>query len=549
MFRAVRIEKQKIGIGMEEIRCVLTEAKVSRSNITRNLLAIEDLLVKMFEKGKEETITVRIRGFADSVTLRMKSPGESFSLEELRDYYGIPEEETELRAVVDRYMSRILGNDISISNRHGVNNCRIVIAKSRYSTLIKTFGALLLGLLIGEVMKVGLPGEICAWIADNLFSSVSTMFMNALKLIVGPLVLFSLAASMADFSDLAALGKIAMKILCGYLLTSLFAVGIGYSVYQCFPVGDPSLSAMVSEQGADTIARGKDVSISLTGTITNIIPTDIISPFLQTDMLQILFLGSILGIAAAKVSDRYPEAKRAILCLNDMLTGITAAIIRFMPLAIFCSMASMMIGMDFQSFAKIIVWIPVICVGLLCMIAVYMVLLFLFTKLNPLRFLRSFFPVMLMAFSLASSNATMPYTIECCDKKLGVSKKLYSFSIPLGATINMDGSCVSMMISCLFMAKIFGVTVTAPMVLSLMISILAFSIGAPGVPGSSLVGLAIIFPQIGVPAEAISIIMGVYSLVSMVQTVVNVTGDAVITTIVANSEHLLDRHLFSQKNG
>lgn len=540
MLKEIIVDKRKISQGMDAIKAVLIDANVANRDLLRNLLAIEDLVVMMLEKSETDSITIKIRTLFDSVTLKMKSKGERFNLEELRDNYGIEEDDVELRAVVDRYMSRILGDDISISNRDGINNCTIRISKSRYATLIKTLGGLILGLLVGEILKAIAPVAIATGISETLFASISNMFMNALKLIVGPLVFFSMAASVADFSDLAALGKIAIKIVCGYLMTSLIAVGIGFGVYNIFPIGDSSLAAMVSDSAAETIARGENLTISIKDLIVNIIPSDYVSPLLNSDMLQIIFLGAILGIAIAGLAGQYPSAKKAVICLNDIFSRITSIIIGFMPVAVFCSMAKMVIEIDFGSIAKIAAWIPVNYIGFVLMIMMYILLLFLFTRLNSFKFIKKFFPVMITAFSLSSSNATMPYTIKCCEEKLGISKKLYSFSIPLGATINMDGSCITLMVSCLFMAKIFGVTVTSSMLLSLIISIMAFSIGAPGVPGSALVGLSIMLPQIGVPAEGVSIIMGIYSIVCMGQTVVNVTGDAVVTTVVSKLEKLID---------
>lgn len=151
---------------------------------------------------------------------------------------------------------------------------------------------------------------------------------------------------------------------------------------------------------------------------------------------------------------------------------------------------------------------------------------------------------MLSAFTMASSSATIPVSIEICKDRLGIAKKVYSFSIPLGATINMDGSCITQMISALFMAKIFGVPMTMSLVFSMALTIFVLSVGAPGVPGGALVCIALLLPQYGIPVEGISLIMGLYSLVGMMQTCVNVTGDATVTTIVAKSEGLMDMEKF-----
>ncbi|MCR5023375.1 MAG: dicarboxylate/amino acid:cation symporter [Lachnospiraceae bacterium] len=173
------------------------------------------------------------------------------------------------------------------------------------------------------------------------------------------------------------------------------------------------------------------------------------------------------------------------------------------------------------------------------MIIIYLLLLLFLAGLNPTIFLSKYYPAMAAAFTFASSNAALPTSIKQCDE-MGISPKVYSFSLPLGATINMDGSCIALIISALFFAKIFNIEVTGGVLLSLFISIMVLSLGSPGVPGGNLVCIAILVPQIGIPAEAISLIMGLYPIMGMMQTCTNVTGDAVVTTIVAKHEKLMD---------
>ena len=538
MTREIIVNRNKISQGMEEVERTLSNFNVSKDTLIKSMLAIEDVVVKMFENSGEDTLLIKFRSVFDMVSLRIKCRGEEFSVQDLVEDFGI--DDVELRDFVNQYMARIMGDNISIYNRSGINNCKINISKSKYLALFKILAGLVLGLLVGWLLELCLPSTIVAGISDNILSSISTLFLNAIKMVVAPLVLFSMASSVADFSDLAALGKIAIKVISGYILTSIIAIGVGLGVYNLFPIGDSSLSSLVTNQAAETIARGKDVSISIKDLIVNIIPSDSINPLLNSDMLQIIFIGVILGIAISGISNIHPKAKDAVICLNDIFSKITTMIIGFMPLAVFCSMAKMVIDLDMNSFAKVAAWLPVSFIGFFIMIVMYSILLFVFTRLNPFKFLKAYFPVIATAFSLASSNATMPYSMKCCDEKLGIPKKLYSFSIPLGATINMDGSCITMIVTCLFMAKIFGITLTTSSLISLIIAIIAFSIGAPGIPGSVLVGLSLLLPQIGVPAESISIILGIYSINCMGQTAVNVCGDGVVTTIVASLEKMLD---------
>ena len=217
----------------------------------------------------------------------------------------------------------------------------------------------------------------------------------------------------------------------------------------------------------------------------------------------------------------------------------------FVPLIVFCSMAKMMLGMNLTNLKDVLIWTPVIYFGDIIMICIYLLILLVVGRLNPLKFLENFYPAMLSGFTLASSNAALPTSIKQCER-MGISKRIYSFSLPLGATINMDGNCITLIISALFFARIYGIPVTANMLISLFIAILVLSMGSPGVPGGNLVCLTLLIPQIGVPAEAISLVMGLYPIIGMMQVMANITGDAVVTAVIANRAGLLDKEKYNK---
>ena len=285
--------------------------------------------------------------------------------------------------------------------------------------------------------------------------------------------------------------------------------------------------------------------MSLRETIVGIIPKDIVSPFMNANMLQIIFIAAMIGIAAGMISGKLKVLKAFLSDGYLIFTRITTMIIGVMPLAVFCSMSKMVLGMYMKTLLSVFTWIPVCYIGCMLMIAFYGLMILAFARLNPLKFFGKYYPVMLTAYTFASSNASLPSSMECCGNSLGISRRLYAFSLPLGATINMDGSCVVLGVSALFMAKIFGVPVTGSLLTTLALSIFVLSIGAPGVPGAALVCLSILLPQIGVPSEAISLIMGLYSLVGMILVCTNVTGDAVMTLIVGKQENQVDLKVYN----
>ena len=541
----------ELGQIRQYIREALSQKKKDDRTIAKTLLTAEEVLRVTIEHAgdPEAPLNVRLLSSPMGTELRISARGEPFGTDEVEEGFRIArnEEDEEAMALVRRLVERVMGGSVTVRNRMGLNIATIRISSSPYRQLILTVGALILGLLAGFLMKSLLPEAFNTGVTENLFAPVTTMFLNALKMVVAPLVLFSIASSIADFGDMKALGRIAGKVIGSYLFTSLIAIGLGIAVYQLIPIGDPSLRAAMTDAAAATVAKGAGVTASIKDTIVGIIPSDVINPILKADMLQIIFIAAMLGLAAGALSDKLKVFHAVLSDGYAVFSRITAMIIWFMPLAIFCSMAKMILSMDLKNLLSVFVWVPTIYLADLLMLAVYGLMILLLARLNPLTFFRKYYPAMLTAFTFAASNPSLPTSMATCDRALGISKGIYSFSLPLGATINMDGGCITQVISALFMAKVFGMPISASMILSLVLAIFVLSVGAPGVPGGALVCISILLPQIGIPAEAISIIMGLYSIVGMMQTCVNVTGDAAITLIVARSEKLVDLNVYNRR--
>jgi len=532
------------------VRGFLEKRKVKSADITRSELTVEETLRAciLHAAGPEEKIQIRLDSYQGNARIRLICRGTAFERADVENSLYFPDD-ADTNAVIEKMITRIFGNSLTIRHRNGFNYCSIQVAASRYRQLSFTVGGLLLGLLLGILMKRFLPDAVNTAVSDNIFDSVSTMFLNALKLIVGPLVFLSIATSIADFRDLRALGRIAGKLIGSYFATSVIAILLGMTVWFLLPIGNPALQKIVSvTASASTVSAAQGVTVSLKDTIVNFIPSDIIQPFLKADMMQIIFVAVFLGIASGMLTEKLQIFKSFLSDCYMIFSKMTAIIIGFMPAAVFCSMAKMALSMDLGNMTSVLTWIPVVYLADFLMLGIYGLLILLIGRQNPLIFYRKYFPVMLTGFSFASSNATLPTALETCTKRLGVARRICSFSLPLGATINMDGSCIAMVITSLFMAKIFNLPVTGQMLFTLFVSVFILSIGAPGVPGGALVCISILLPQIGIPAEAISIIIGLYSLIGMMLVCVNVMGDAAVTLLVAKSEKMLDRTVYRSKN-
>ena len=518
----------------------LKSLKLKNDAVLSALFSLEDVLSSLINHSSpSEDLSIKIFSYFGNISVRILCKGTAFGIDELKNQYvfaGLDEDEEN---VIQELIRKVLGDNISINHKNGINHVQINVKKSPYRQLINTLFALIGGIVFGLLLKSVLSDEINLMLVNSLFSPVYTMFLNALKMIVGPLVLFSIASSISEFDNLRSLGKIAGKVMLMYVFTSLLAIITGRIAYFIAPIGNSELMNMVSQNAAVT----PSVSVSLKNTIMNIIPNNIISPFLNGDMLQIIFMAVLLGVGTSLFHNE--KLNEALKIINGLMSKITAVIISFMPIAVLCSMTKMIVTIDMSNIMSVFAWVPVCYLGHFMMIAVYMLLMVVLTGLNPLKFLKKFSGVMLTGFSTASSNATMPSSMKACDEKLGIASRIYSFSIPLGATINMDGSCVTLIITAFYMARIFGVEINGSELFTIFMMIMVLSMGAPGVPGGNLICISILLPCIGIPSDAIGIIMGVYSLVGMSQTMTNVTGDAIVTTIIASSEKAVDLDIYN----
>ena len=532
--------------GVSFIQSSLEECGSERKSIIRMLLLTEELLVKLIgsqSKESEGSVWIQVTSIFGETRIRIWGKGEKLEIPESMTSLA-DADDPEAEEVIRNIVLKAYQDNMDMKYRNGINTVSIRVTVSRYRQLLLTLGAMVLGIFTGIILKMFVPQTFTVILSDDLFSPVSTMFLNAVKFVVAPLVFFSIASCIGDYGDMKALGRIGGKVIGTYFFTSLLAVFLGAGIYGIFRIGDPALAGAVTDAASSAIEKSTAVSTSAKDMIMGIIPSDIITPFLNMDMLQVIFIAFLLGFTTKKIGQYSETFRTALNTGNAVFSQATAIIISFMPLSVFCSMAKMIISLDIKNLLKLLTWPATIYFADILMICVYGLLLLIVGRLNPVTFFRKFSPAMLSAFTMASSSATIPVSIEICKDRLGIAKKVYSFSIPLGATINMDGSCITQMISALFMAKIFGVPMTMSLVFSMALTIFVLSVGAPGVPGGALVCIALLLPQYGIPVEGISLIMGLYSLVGMMQTCVNVTGDATVTTIVAKSEGLMDMEKF-----
>lgn len=417
--------------------------------------------------------------------------------------------------------------------------------KKKIGLTTKIFIALLVGAVFGIVLCYMVPsGHVKDdIIVEGILYVVGQGFIRLMKMLVVPLVFCSLVCGSMAIGDTKKLGTVGVRTLIFYLFTTALAITVALSVGNII---NPGIGLDMSAIKSNAAEVEEMAATSLSDTILNIIPDNPLNSLASGNMLQIIVFALIVGIILAKLGERTETVGNFFSQFNDIMMEMTMMVMSLAPVGVFCLIARTFANIGFSAFvplAKYMVGV-LLALAIQCFI-VYLGLLKVFTGLNPFKFIKNFFPVMAFAFSTATSNATIPLSIDTLAKKMGVSKKISSFTIPLGATINMDGTAIMQGVAVVFAAQAFGIQLDVMDYLTVIGTATLASIGTAGVPSVGLVTLTMVFNSVGLPVEAIGLIMGIDRILDMTRTAVNITGDAVCTTIVAHQNKALDRDVFN----
>ncbi len=416
-----------------------------------------------------------------------------------------------------------------------------IASKMTLSTQI--FISLIGGMLLGVIFFYFVPS---GFIKDDLlvngaFYLFGTGFIRAMQMLVVPLVFCSLICGTMSIGDTNTLGKVGIKTIGFYLITTAIAISIALSIGELINPGF-GLDMESIKMSTATAAQ----STSVVDTFLNIVPKNPIGSLAEGNMLQIIFFAILIGIILAKLGDSVRNVANGFNQWNQIMMSMTLMVMKFAPIGVFCLVAKTFSEIGFDGFLPMIKYMlgVLFALAVQCFI-VYMIMLKIFAKKSPIKFLKKFFPVMGFAFSTATSNATIPLSIETLSKKMGVSKKISSFTIPLGATINMDGTAIMQGVAVVFAAQAFGIDLSVMDYITVIFTATMASIGTAGVPGVGLITLSMVFASVGLPVEAIGIIMGIDRILDMTRTAVNITGDAVCTIIVAEQNGNLKSDVYN----
>ncbi len=406
----------------------------------------------------------------------------------------------------------------------------------------KIFIGLLLGLVFGILAnQFGFSGLVTDYIKP-----IGSIFIRLISMIVVPLVFASLLVGTASLDDIRKLGRIGTKTIAYYLCTTAIAITIGLLLVNTLKPGkglSPQTRTKLEQTGR-TEADKRIEAIKkpkITDTLLEIVPTNPVKAFTEAKMLQIIFFAIILGIALTVVPDgRAQPVINFFEALNDAMIQVVHLIMKLAPYGVFALIAAVVGDFGLDILPLLLKYALVVIAGLILHATVtYSLAIKTFSKLKIATFYRGIRPAQLIAFSSGSSSATLPVSMECAEKNLGVSRQVSSFALPLGATINMDGTALYQAVSAVFIAQVYNMDLSLAGQLTILLTATLASIGTAGAPGVGMIMLAMVLESVGVPLEGIALILGVERLIDMCRTAVNVTGDLSCAVVVSSTENKL----------
>ena len=400
--------------------------------------------------------------------------------------------------------------------------------KKKLSLPIKIFIGMALGIIAGLIFAFAHLGEFTKeWIKP-----IGTIYVNLLKFLVVPVVLFSIADGVISLNDLKRVGSVGLKTFVYYMATTALAVVIGLALVNIFkgaftPLPSADIEALTYE--------AKEAP-SVMQVIVNIFPSNLVQPMVTSDMLPIIVIAIFLGAGCLAAGEKGAKIADLINCGQDVVMKIMMMIISFTPIGVFCLMTNVVAENGPQIIGKLALIIGVAYLGyIIHVLVVYGLSVRFLSKMSPIKFFKGIAPAMITAFTTTSSNATLPVNIECCNN-MGAEPEISAFVLPLGATINMDGTAIYQAVCTVFIACCYGRDLSLGDMARIVLTATLASVGTAGTPGAGMIMLAMVLTQVGLPVEGIAIIAGVDKLFDMGRTTLNITGDATCALWISRTE-------------
>lgn len=402
------------------------------------------------------------------------------------------------------------------------------------------------GVLIGTLLNFmsgdtgSFMSNLSAWLVNSVLDVVGSIFIASLKLLVVPLVFVSLVCGSSAMGMNARMGHMALKTIGLYMVTTAIAITLALLFANLI---NPGMGIDL----AGDVAFEPAAAPSIKEVLINIFPTNPVQAMAEGNMLQIIVFSILMGVAATHSGEAGKKTLDLFESFNSVIMTMVGFLMHLAPYGVFCLLAKIFSELGIGAVLDLAKYFfTVLLVLLLHALGTYSLMLRFLARLNPITFLKNVRPAILFGFSTASSNATMPVTMNVAEKRLGIDNAVASFTVPLGATINMDGTAIMQGVATVFIAQAFGIDISIGGYLAVIATATLASVGTAGVPGVGLITLSMVLQQVGIPVEGIALIIGVDRLLDMVRTAVNITGDCMVSTVVAKGEGLFSTDIYDE---
>ena len=402
---------------------------------------------------------------------------------------------------------------------------------------------MILGVIVGLFLNLFVENNFIedVILMDNVFYLGGNIFIRLMKMLVVPLVFCSLVVGVSSISDIHKIFTVGGRIIILYLATSLIGIFIAFALSSVIKPGVGINIAAISQTSNVTLNQ------TMTDLVLNIIPENPLNALASSEILPVIILGVIMGFILVKLGHQTPTLNNLFKELNKIMISMTGIVLKFAPFGVFCLMARTFGTLGFESIFTLAKFICCVLLGLIIQLfVVYPFILVIFTRVNPLRFYRKFVSVMFFAFSTLSSNATIPLNMNKLED-IGVSRLVSSFTVPLGSTINKNGTIIMQSVAVIFAAQCCGMDLGTSALITIIFTLIIASTSTQSVPFSGIATLTLVFTSVGLPVEIIGLLVGIDHILDSFRTAVNVAGDAICTIIVAFKNKSFDMDVFNNK--
>ena len=512
----------------------LKSFRVKKRDLLEALLISEETLLLLSEHAPENAgIKVTITRWMGVPRIRLAVPGSPVMLDEHLGTVSIDQLGEETENAIRSVMLRSYADSIKYRHRRSENILTIVPGIPERILATRTVAAIILSFLTALLLRQMAPDTVVQWISINLLDPVESLFISALMCITAPAVFVSITCAMFRFEGFSELELSGKTVVVTYLLTSVTAAIIGVAIFQLFLPGEVGVLTLQAGSGPAEV-------FSLMSILRSLIPPNVVEPFISVNSLQLMVVAMTIGTALTMSGKRVRHLK-VLLEEMDVLCGKVSSMVMYViPVVVFCSTANALLNSRAEVLSAIVELIPTLIAGGAALFVLYCLILVVAARLNPLPFLKKYVPAMKSVFLKGSSIAAIPMNMRISRRQLGVPKSICAFSIPLGATINMDGNCICLTIISLFFARICDVAFGTNEIVLLLLLVLILSLGAPIAPGSLILCLVTLLTQMGIDISVISLVIGISFILEMLLGMINSVGNVVVALLVARKEGSLD---------